>query len=268
MTPPPVVPSDQDSIYENLKTLAVSDPTSYQAIVRPNNPPLGIAGFLFDIPGDDEVRLRSQISDHFLEDNTSVQDNIALEPEVITLRGMIAELVYRAQPAAAQSQTPANALPILPDMQPPLTLTQQTAYDAAQPSTTNIQSDSLYAYFQTHSNLGELNTRQSTTFGYFYQLWQGQQLLSVETPWGIWQNVAILDVRASQSSRTKYESDFTIVFKKIRFARTAVFEPGQLAGRNAMQAQPQTQDGNAGQGTLSTAEQNQLYSGFGTAFTP
>lgn len=261
-SPPPIVPSDKPSIFAILQNLRLANPPYYQAVVRPNNPPLGIGGFLFDIPGDEEVRLRSQITDYFLEDNTTVQDNIAIEPETITLRGMIAELTYKLQPPGAQSKTPANALPLLPDMQPPLTATQQANYNASQPSTTAIQVDSIYRFYEALGGIAPQQSLQADAFNYFYNLWTGRQLLSVETPWGIWQDVAILDLRINQAANTRYESDFTVVFKKMRFAGTIVVQEGQLAGRNALQAQPQTQDGNAGQGTITDSQRTQALSIF------
>ena len=115
-----ILPPSQDSIYEALTSLQTSDPQTYQAIVRIANPPAGIGGFLFDIPGDDEIRLRSQVTNYFLENNKSVQDNVAVEPATMTLRGLVAELALGIQLNPPVS-TSADALPILPAMTPPQT---------------------------------------------------------------------------------------------------------------------------------------------------
>ena len=44
-----------------------------------------INGFLFDIVGKIQHDLDSDSTDHYVEDNTAVQDHIALKPEKITL---------------------------------------------------------------------------------------------------------------------------------------------------------------------------------------
>ena len=261
-----VVPPDNESIYQSLTSLQVSDPQTYQAIVRPSNPPAGIGGFLFDIPGDEEVRLRSNVTNYFLENNTTVQDNIALEPPTITLRGMIAELSLGIplNPPVTPAQ---EALPILPAMTPPQTpqqdqnsflaayqkgLAQSSAQGQAAASGT---SQSLYEYFGVPAGV----TKQTAAFLYFRELWAGQQLVSVETPWGIWQQCAILEVRVVQDARTKYESDFTVTFQEMRFAGDATVTVSQNnAGRSALQNSPEVQDLNSGQEPL-TAEETSQY---------
>src|ERR1035437_4411399 len=53
----------------------------------------GIAGFVFDYEGEDRLSLESEISDHYAEDNSSIQDHIALRPYKVTLRGFVSELL-------------------------------------------------------------------------------------------------------------------------------------------------------------------------------
>ena len=271
-----IVPPDTESIYQTLTTLQTSNPQGYNAIVRTNNPPPGIGGFLFDIPGDEEVRLRSQITNYFLENNTPVQDNIALEPPTITLRGMVAELVLGVAAAPPVAQV-TNPLPLVPGMMPPMTQSQQEAYSSQQAASQQAATSgsdaaaaagtslSLYAYYDGTVSAGNAITRQTNAFLYFRELWAGQQLVSVETPWGIWQNCAILEVRPIQDSKTKYMTDFTITFQEIRFAGEATVQTGQLAGRTALQMAPQVQDGNAGQTPLTTPTASWLSQLFSTS---
>lgn len=84
-----VVPTDSPSIYAALSS------TAKLALVLPNgNPPAGIAGFLFDVPEEQTFVLDSDITDHFVEDNTAIQDQVALRPEKVTLRGLVAEITF------------------------------------------------------------------------------------------------------------------------------------------------------------------------------
>ena len=49
---------------------------------------LGIGGLAFDIFEEHKVELQSDITDHYVEDNTAIQDQIANRPLKFTLRGI------------------------------------------------------------------------------------------------------------------------------------------------------------------------------------
>ena len=53
-----------------------------------------IGYFIFDIDGTVTHQLESDITDHYVEDNTAVQDHIALRPEKITLKNYQGELLF------------------------------------------------------------------------------------------------------------------------------------------------------------------------------
>lgn len=250
---------DSTSVYDALTKLTTGDGSSYNAIVRPNNPPLGVGGFIFDIPGDQEIRLRSQITNYFLESNTTIQDNIAVEPAMITLRGVVAELVFTA-PLNPTTTVPTTTNPDVPAMMPAMTLGQIETYSAAASAAAarstsqanqaagSSTSQSMYQFYQTSSTGSNPSlTRQSSAFLYFLNLWSGQQLVSVETPWGVFQNCGILEVRVVQDEKTRYATDFTVSFQEIRFAQPVLPQTGNVAGRTALQQQSQTQNGQMGQ---------------------
>ena len=260
-----VIPSDSPSIYDSLSTL------DSQAIVQPNNPPPGIAGFLFDIPQDERVRLESRITDYFVEDNTTIQDNIALLPETFTVKGLIAEIIGfdpNSNSGTPQATIP-DALPPNPTMTPVFTpqatqIQAQNAQAANATSTTVQQSTSLYDYYLNKSPQPPKVTRQSSVFGYFYQLWKGRALFSVQTPWGIFNNMAILSIDALQEEDSIYKSNFTITFKKIRIAGDATVVTGNLAGRAVAQAlaPAPVNQGIAGQATTTTTQAAAAYNPF------
>lgn len=110
-----VIPSDQQS--SDLDLIAALSTLNKKAIVRPDNPPPGIAGFLFDIVGDEMVMLTSEITDHYVEDNTAIQDHVALAPEQITVKGIVAELVIGSE-LPPRTQPPSNPLPVCTPMMP------------------------------------------------------------------------------------------------------------------------------------------------------
>src|SRR5271163_4191719 len=47
---------------------------------------------LFHTEGENVAHLQSDITDHFIEDNTAINDQIALKPEMVTVHGFIGEL--------------------------------------------------------------------------------------------------------------------------------------------------------------------------------
>ena len=362
--PQNVIPSDSPPTLDVVKSLSTLE---QKAIVRPNNPPPGIAGFLFDIVGDEWVELQSDITDHFVEDNTAINDQIALRPEQVTVRGIVAELTNAgAQPDAPIP--PINPLPTNIPLQPqftPASLTSQLAVVGTTAARTGVAalvtgsgakgvvrsvsaslvasaqsrvSDALLAAIRTlldptnaaallvpnvalpvdaqnavnvinslapksstvilaalktptvpssqqlvstafqsvnnannpDSSLAQVyaakqptqpnQTKQSSAFLYFYNLWKSRQLFSVETAWGVWTNMAILSIRTEQPEDTRFKSDFTVTFKKVRLAAAATVSLGQLAGRAVSQygASAPTQNGNLGQQQLTDQDKGVL----------
>lgn len=108
-----IIPTDEaTTVFDVVKSLSSLE---RQAIVRPKNPPDGIAGFIFEIPEREELVLRSLITDHFVEDNTAIADEIALMPEEFTLQGLVAEVSVRSTPSKlASSRRSQQPLPINP----------------------------------------------------------------------------------------------------------------------------------------------------------
>lgn len=367
-----IIPSDSPSVFDQLTT------ASGIAIVRPNNPPAGIAGFLFDFNGDEELRFRSQITKHYTEANTPVQDQIALEPEEIILKGTVAELSTGLPVFAPVSKAPL-ALPLNPVMVPgmspgaiqssiakaiPPTLASKLAgitktaasnFISAQASKVQVgitnkvtalsnsafsgvaaplngalasatgtilgtglsfaggavlntmralglpvpavksistalapistrtgvpsatlaaavaqattftsntdQSISLYQYYETSNGLNN-PTNQLDAAMYLYQLWLGRALFSVETAFGIMNNMAILDGRCLQEAETREKSLFTIHFQKVRIAGDATVQLGQLSGRRVFQANPATPNGIASQQPITPAQSTPFFQPF------
>ncbi|NDJ15398.1 MAG: hypothetical protein EBY17_30155 [Acidobacteriia bacterium] len=251
-----VVPTDNPSIYSYLTTLQGNQ--ELLALVRPNNPPPGIAGFLLDIVEDDGSELESDITDHYIEDNTAIQDHIALRPEIVTVSGRVAELVKTV--VTAKPITPAqNTLPIIPELVPELTPGGQEIEDSyveaqAQGRAAVVSDQSLYGYYQSQSKRQPGQTKQGYIYGYFYQLWKGRQLFSVETPWGFFENMAIQSLSAKQGADSKSVSEFSITFKKIRIARTISITEGLLSGRATWQQAAENHNGIVGQAPLTSAQ--------------
>lgn len=255
------VPTDSPSIYAKLSTLQMQD--TLLALVRPDNPPPGIAGFLLDVVDDDGSELESDITDNYTEDNTAIQDHIALRPEVVTVTGSVAELVM-ANPLAKSPSEVVNPLPLIPGLQPPLAPGAEATQKAKEAERLSVQttvaaSESLYGYYLDNLPQQPNQTKQSLVYGYLYQLWRGRQRFSVETPWGFFTNMAILSLSAKQGASSRSITDFSITFKKIRVAQSIVIQSGRLAGRAVSQQAGVTQNGVAGQQSVSDSRALTFY---------
>lgn len=366
----PILPTETPSIFDQLTTL------DKRAIVAPATPPRGIAGFLFDYDAESFLELMSEITDHPVEDNTAIADNIALLPERFTVRGMVAELTDGAAefPPPPPKPTP---LPLFPCLFPPMALGANLSFgtkigpvslssglsvglgvdgklrtsasisgrlgpfsadaivrsvsgqlagvvnvDAAvngavgaavnsamkaitggnSPSTSLISTTinsavknvlgpaltpqvstligqsvnasvatvaadtpgpnsssaaSAYEYFLNRAPVQPGENKQSLAVAYFLEMWRGRMLFTVETPWGVMENMAILNVRPEQPEETKEGTNFTVTFKKIRVAKSVSVNLGQLAGRTAFQtaAAAPAQTGAASQTPATPAEE-------------
>ena len=281
----PIVPTDSFSIYQQL-----SEPQNQNArlaILRPQNPPPGVAGYLIDIVDEDTVELESDITDHYIEDNTAVQDQIALRPETITVRGQVAEVVLY-DPKFAPVQRPtvekkgqyeqqliqtgvsvlATRLPLIGALVPQLTsywAQKQQAVDTNFLITQQQIADSNSLFGEYNKKVPPLpkdQTNQSRIFGYFYQLWKGRQYFSVETPWGFFNSMVIQSLSIRQGAATRYASEITITFKKLRFTQSVDLLQGQLAGRSTFQRAPNTLNANVATKTVTVPELDKLKTTF------
>ena len=54
----------------------------------------GIAGFQFNVPQMEQVKLSNEITDYYSDNNTVFQDHIAYKPVIVTLSGLQGEYFY------------------------------------------------------------------------------------------------------------------------------------------------------------------------------
>lgn len=253
-----IIPSDVPSAFDVLRSLTSLE---RQAIVRPNDPPPGLAGFLFDVVGEETFELQSDITDHYVENNTAINDQIALRPEVITLQGLVAELAGVPPVSGVAKETTEDTLPTNPFFLPELTPgARQTLSELLGTNidtlASTVSANSLYDYYARRFQSNQ--TKQARAHAYFYQLWKGRVLMTVETPWGFMTNMVIQTMRAVQNEDSRYQSEFRLTLKKFRFAEEIVVSDGQLAGRNVPQLSPQTANSNAGTKDQTATEKSSI----------
>jgi hypothetical protein len=221
-----------------------------QASGQTSQPPPAI---LFHYEGEQTVALESDITDHYIEDNTAIQDQIALKPETITTHGFIGELNDVAPGALAAVKAVADKLTVISAYTPVLSATALLAYNQAfqlyQIGQSAVNS-AVAAWSSIGGSGGESvissqglasqpnQTKQQIAFQQFYGYWRSRTLFTVQTPWAVFQNMAIKNLRAIQDAETQTITDFEVTFKMIRTAAT-VTTPGtnqSYQGRAAAQA--------------------------------
>lgn len=237
-------------------------------IVTPLNA-FGLGGFVFDNDGDTTVTLQAEITDHYTEDNKSVQDHIAIKPKRVTLNGYVGELVYRDGAGdGSPIQKTVQKLTTIGSFLPKLSAaaTQATAIiQAARNGDLSLGNVSLESVNKVldlwglAKNLGPDTSKQQQAYMYFKALYEQKILCSLQTPYEFMSDMAIESIIAIQPEGTKYVSDFTITLKQIRTAgilSAAAKSAGSSGsgdssdptpisqGRNAEQIQPVNTVGN------------------------
>jgi hypothetical protein len=196
----------------------------------PTPPPI-----LFHYEGEQDLTSETDITDHFIEDNTALQDNIAHKPIVVSTHGFIGELNNVPPAALGVLQQAAQKLTSIGAYAPQLSETATLAYNEAfflyQTAT-----DAATALVSTWSSLsggaqsvigpnglviGANQNLQQTYFQQFYYYQQNNVLFTIQTPWAVLQNMAIWKLRPVQDDVTDVITDFNVTFKMIRTAETA-----------------------------------------------
>ncbi len=224
-----------------------------------SNPPLQLKpSILFNYEGEQTVTLESDITDHFSEDNIYLNDQIALRPEMITTHGFIGELNNVTPPVLEYLKDVVDKLLPLSAYVPELTVAALDSYNQALffYQTAKNSLNAAVSAWETVSTLGggtdvegsrnpfysNIQTQQAIYFAKFMGYWNSRTLFTVQTPWGVFKDCAIKNLRAIQDAETKEVTDFEVTFKRMRFATTTTsttaLQPQNMSGRAADAASP------------------------------
>lgn len=234
----------------------------------------GIAGFIFDIEDETKIDLRADITDHYAEDNTALQDHIAIRPVSITIRGYVGEVTNNITSKASTLTSLTQKVTIINSYLPILTSFGQQVRNIITSKNTSVtdyigaaSSLDLYATFQ---KLNPPKTKQAAAYNFFYALMSSKQMVSLATPYTFYNQLAIESISATQSGINTWMSDFSLTLKLMRTASTSTvaFDSTQYQNRVTEQAAPQVNKGVANGAAPVTATQNAsvlstLWSGLG-----
>lgn len=225
---------------------------------------LQISGFAYDDEQEDHVNLSNEITDHWVEDNTAVQDHIGLKPVVVSLKGRVSELTFSVATEGAilsalsaventLSQVPAYIGTYTPGVaQTLLTAITQAQNIAVQIEQAAARLQQLASFFAP----GPQRNKQQTAFATLSALRNARVFFTVYTPFQVFYNMAIENLDATQPAGTKTVTDFTVTMKQLQFTNTLSQSSflAQYGGRAAAGYQPPTSNSlTTGVSTLTSA---------------
>lgn len=221
-------------------------------------------GWLFTIEGENTVELSAEVSKNYRENNSFVNQTIAISPPTITVHGFKGEVENINPPFGTVGQVAQAVLAVVGDFQPSFSASAQNvinqaaqAYQEAKlaanaaVSAWNTLAGNTGATVITPGGILSQNPNQNNQqalFSQIYGYWLQQVdpstpvLFNVQTPWAIFTPCALVKVRALQDETTDEVTDFFLTFELVFFESDASGTP-VAAGRAAASLNPGTNNG-------------------------
>ena len=195
---------------------------------QPNNPKSSLSGFAFDFYTDDDFEIDIDATDHWAEDNSSIQDHAAIAPARATLSGFVGEYVIpnpnsgiggalrqleqkmATVAAYAGKYTPGTAQAIVGKVSGAISTAQNYVNEVSQYAQ---QAQNILSMFKPAGA-----TRQQNALAILLSAAVSRQTFTLMLPWCQIQNVMITNIKATQSGETTNKSEFSVSVKQIRTA--------------------------------------------------
>lgn len=205
---------------------------------------------VFQIEDENTLSLNSDITDHAVEDNTFLNDQISVRPEIVTVRGFVGELSNVLPEALQIAREAKEKLIAISGYLPELTVETLRALNAAEQAFFTAQNASKIV--KSLVDKDALNTtKQQEVMNRMYSYWREKTLFTIITPWGKFFDMAIQSCKVSQGGDTDTMSEFSVTFKKLRFATATFTSENEKYGRLIAQASPVQNNGiRAGEDTF------------------
>lgn len=181
----------------------------------------------FGLAQSDSIKMSSQITTHYMEDNVARQDHWSIAPLSYSMSGLVGELVYSTPETWSNwvQQNVTDYLKPLSVLSPTFDSYTQSAINALQTVEASYKRYEQIAR-QIFSSFGALPTRQSNQeylIKTLQNLRDNRQLVSVYTPFGTYDNLAIENISGTQNN-SKYQSTIEISFIQWREVGTETRE--------------------------------------------
>lgn len=211
-----------------------------------------IGPFFFDYRGEESAHLDNEITDHWVEDNTAVQDHIGVSPVILSLRGKISELTFTTASEGlilSALATVENGLGRLDQYlgkytpgttQALLNIITQAQNIAIQIEQTAARIAQIASFFT-----GVQATKQQQAYAQLSALRNARTIFTVYTPWQAYNDMAIESLEVRQSEKTSTQSEISVTMKQLQFtddiSQSSFYT--QYGGNAAYSYQPQTSNG-------------------------
>lgn len=248
------VTSTQNQAQEQLKIVDVKD--AIASIFTST----GIAGFKFHCPRSEQINMESDITDHYTDVNSAVQDHIARKPITINLSGFQGEYYYTVHPIENMVSKVAPIFTLVEVFKPQLDdVTQKIQQKKNERLLTQLNNGDKKAaedyrntfaekefnaidLWKIFQNMYKFKSAQTRAFFYFEALWQSEILFSIETSWKRYDNMVIQKVTPLRDNNGDI-TDFTVIFKQIGITTSKSESIEKVAGRLKEQAAQTTKKG-------------------------
>lgn len=207
----------------------------------------GIAGFKFHVPEKEQIKMQSDVTDHYVDSGTPVQDHIAKKPITITLNGFQGDYFYSVNQI---EDTLAKVIPTLALVKQfiprlPDSTKQKLAQKYLQSSINKeipvalqnngteytLNSIDLFKLFQ---DLYKLKSPQTRAFFFLESLWNSDAIFTVETTWKRYNNMLITDITPVRDNNADI-TEFSVSFKQINTTASLVQSLENATGRTRQQ---------------------------------
>jgi hypothetical protein len=182
-----------------------------------------IGGFVFSVQRTAEINLSANITDYYVEDNRAVNDHIAVQPVKVTLSGYVGERVMNRNTFVEKFLQGINSrLTPVVDLYPKLTNYTQQIYNSIDLGIQEAKNifRKVDTIFSVSLMATQGDSKQMQAYKYFEALLKNRQLVSVVTPYKVFENMAVETVHAFQREQSTMVSDITVTLKQITFSNT------------------------------------------------
>lgn len=195
---------------------------------------------IFDIIESDAISIQADITDHYVEDNTAVQDTMALKPIEITLRGFVAEKVYeRSLMITGEIENAFSKINPISALIPQISNYANVVVNASR-----YVESSINRYINNFKSIKDIFNKNKTpqvskqmaVAQNLLNLRNSRTLVTVKTPFGTFDNMLILDAQMEQGDNTTV-SDLSVTLKQYNSVTTQLvnIDYKKYAGRLAQQ---------------------------------
>ena len=224
------------------------------AILQPKTAE-GIGGFLFDIPREENIELSSDVTDHFTENNSFINDHVVNQPIIVTLSGFQGELKFeRPSGIAGAAQQLQNRLETVEayagERTPGFVQQAQSVVGQAQNAIATIDQtiDRAQNLVGLLGNVGDGLTRQQQAYGELNALRLAKTPVTLQTPWRYFDSMIITSISFVQPENSADISEISVSLKEFRVAetQTVAFDEDLFPPREQIQSTDQEDQGAVG----------------------